>query len=213
VFRLADPGSPTLIQDAGDADAIYVLMPMRCEPEVVDACPGVPPMNESAADTRSTIFPGLRYRDAKAAIAFLCDGLGFERHAVYEGENGTVMHAELSFGNGMIMLGSIKPNEFGENLRQPDEIGMKETQSPYLVVADARCGLPERQGGEVYHRARHPRRVLWRARLHLPRPGGASLEHRHLRSLEGRRRLSGSLRRHPPVDGARRLRMRRASPL
>jgi DNA polymerase-3 subunit beta len=30
VFRLADPGSPTLIQDAGgEADAIYVLMPMR----------------------------------------------------------------------------------------------------------------------------------------------------------------------------------------
>ena len=29
VFKLADPGSPTLIQDAGDGDAIYVLMPMR----------------------------------------------------------------------------------------------------------------------------------------------------------------------------------------
>ncbi len=29
VFRLADPGSPTLIQDDGDSDALYVLMPMR----------------------------------------------------------------------------------------------------------------------------------------------------------------------------------------
>lgn len=29
VFRLADPGSPTLIEDAADADAVYVLMPMR----------------------------------------------------------------------------------------------------------------------------------------------------------------------------------------
>ena len=29
VLKLADPGSPTLIQDAGDEDAIYVLMPMR----------------------------------------------------------------------------------------------------------------------------------------------------------------------------------------
>jgi DNA polymerase-3 subunit beta len=29
VFRLADPGSPTLIQDSGEADALYVLMPMR----------------------------------------------------------------------------------------------------------------------------------------------------------------------------------------
>jgi DNA polymerase-3 subunit beta len=30
VFRLADPGSPTLIQESGEAgDAVYVLMPMR----------------------------------------------------------------------------------------------------------------------------------------------------------------------------------------
>jgi DNA polymerase-3 subunit beta len=29
VFRLADSGSPTLIQDFGDANALYVLMPMR----------------------------------------------------------------------------------------------------------------------------------------------------------------------------------------
>ena len=29
VFKLADSGSPTLIEDSGDADALYVLMPMR----------------------------------------------------------------------------------------------------------------------------------------------------------------------------------------
>ncbi|SHF70935.1 DNA polymerase III, beta subunit [Kaistia soli DSM 19436] len=29
LFRFADPGSPTLIQDEGDEDALYVLMPMR----------------------------------------------------------------------------------------------------------------------------------------------------------------------------------------
>jgi DNA polymerase III subunit beta len=29
IFRLADSGSPTLIHDSGDADALYVLMPMR----------------------------------------------------------------------------------------------------------------------------------------------------------------------------------------
>jgi uncharacterized glyoxalase superfamily protein PhnB len=94
-------------------------------------------MSSNAADTRATIVPALRYRDPKLAIAFLCEGLGFQRHAVYEDKDGSVMHAELSFGNGMIMLGPVAPTEFGENMRQPDEIGMKETQSPYLVVADA----------------------------------------------------------------------------
>ena len=42
-----------------------------------------------------------------------------------------------SLGNGMIMLGSATDTEFGRNIVQPDEVGGKETQSPYLVVADA----------------------------------------------------------------------------
>ena len=28
-FLLADPGSPTMVRDAGDESALYVLMPMR----------------------------------------------------------------------------------------------------------------------------------------------------------------------------------------
>lgn len=94
-------------------------------------------MSESAAATRATVIPVMRYRDAKAAIESLCTVFGFERHACYEAEDGTVMHAELSFGNGMVMLGSVRDNAFGETMCQPDEVGMKETQSPYLVVADA----------------------------------------------------------------------------
>ncbi|MGH6847420.1 MAG: DNA polymerase III subunit beta, partial [Methylocella sp.] len=29
LFKLADPGSPTLVQDRDGASALYVLMPMR----------------------------------------------------------------------------------------------------------------------------------------------------------------------------------------
>jgi uncharacterized glyoxalase superfamily protein PhnB len=53
-----------------------------------------------------TIFPTLKYDDAHKAIAFLCDALGFERHAVYETDDGRVAHAQLSHGDGMVMLGS-----------------------------------------------------------------------------------------------------------
>ncbi|MCX2182969.1 VOC family protein [Streptomyces sp. SKN60] len=52
------------------------------------------------------ICPALRYEDAKAAIKQLTEAFGFTVHAVYEGEDGRVMHAELSYGNGMVMLGS-----------------------------------------------------------------------------------------------------------
>jgi uncharacterized glyoxalase superfamily protein PhnB len=41
-------------------------------------------------ETRSTVIPAMRYRNAPAAIDWLCHVIGFERHAVYEGEPGTI---------------------------------------------------------------------------------------------------------------------------
>src|SRR5687768_14724018 len=53
-----------------------------------------------------SICPTLVYRDAKAAIKLLTEAFGFSQVAVYEGEDGSVMHAELAYGNGLVMLGS-----------------------------------------------------------------------------------------------------------
>ena len=53
-------------------------------------------------------IPGLHYRDAPAAIEWLCNVLGFERQLVVPGEDGTIAHAQLTLGNGMIMLGSTR---------------------------------------------------------------------------------------------------------
>jgi uncharacterized glyoxalase superfamily protein PhnB len=88
--------------------------------------------------TPSTVIPCLRYRDAHAAIGWLCEVFGFERHLVVDGEEGTVVHAQLSFGTGMIMLGSVRPDTgYGALLAQPDEIGGRQTQTIYLTVNDA----------------------------------------------------------------------------
>jgi len=56
---------------------------------------------------------------------------------VYEGENGTIAHAELTLGGGMIMLGSCKDDEYGRGFRSPHELGGIETRSTYIVVTDA----------------------------------------------------------------------------
>ncbi|MFZ3469445.1 VOC family protein [Streptomyces sp. 4.24] len=53
-----------------------------------------------------SICPTLLYTDAKAAIQQLTEAFGFTQVAAYEGEDGAVAHAELSYGNGMVMLGS-----------------------------------------------------------------------------------------------------------
>ena len=88
-------------------------------------------------ESSSTIIPGHRYRDAAAAIDWLCKVLGFERHAVYEGEDGTIAHAELTLGGGMIMLGTGKDDEFSRSFKSPLELGGIETRTVYIVVPDA----------------------------------------------------------------------------
>ncbi len=93
---------------------------------------------ESAPDTLGgTIIPCLRYRDAHAAIDWLCLAFGFHRHAVYADETG-VHHAQLTWGKGMIMLGSVRDDsEWTDRIVQPDAIEGRETQCPCIIVADA----------------------------------------------------------------------------
>jgi uncharacterized glyoxalase superfamily protein PhnB len=94
-------------------------------------------MSASAQQPRATVIPGLRYRNAPAAIDWLCRAFGFERQLVVPGPNDTIAHAQLTHGNGMIMLGSVVDSEFGKLMKQPDEIGGAETMSAYLIVKDA----------------------------------------------------------------------------
>ncbi|MDP8909807.1 MAG: VOC family protein [Chloroflexota bacterium] len=72
----------------------------------------------------STISPIIPYRDVRAAIDFLCEGFGFERHALHEDDAGDLQHVELRLGDDVIMPTS-------ESMGQP---GHAQT---YVVVADA----------------------------------------------------------------------------
>ena len=84
--------------------------------------------------SRSAIVPAMRYRDAPAAIEWLCRVLGVEEQLVVPGPDNTIAHAQLT----LLMLGSVtNDSDFGSRIRQPDEIGGFETQSAYIVVADA----------------------------------------------------------------------------
>ncbi len=94
-------------------------------------------MSNPSESSPSTVMPTLRYRDAHAAIDWLCKVIGFARHAVYEGENGTIGHAELTLGSGMIMLGSQKDDEYAKGFKSPSELEGAETRSAYIVVPDA----------------------------------------------------------------------------
>ena len=87
---------------------------------------------------RSAAIPCLQYRDAPAALDWLCRVFGFERHLVVPDAAGGIAHAQLTLGGGMVMLGSAgRDNAYGRALRLPSQLGGVQTQTAYLVVADA----------------------------------------------------------------------------
>jgi uncharacterized glyoxalase superfamily protein PhnB len=94
-------------------------------------------MSNTDNHAKSTIIPALRYRDAPAAMEWLCRVLGFEKHVVYSNPDGTIAHAELTLGGGMVMLGSGKDDEHSRRFKSPDELNGVETGGSYVVVADA----------------------------------------------------------------------------
>ena len=78
-----------------------------------------------------TIFPLLRYTDARAAIRWLCAAFGFrERFSVPEtGE--FVRHAQLTLGTNLIMLGSVRD----DGVQSPQTLGAS-TQALCVYVPD-----------------------------------------------------------------------------
>jgi uncharacterized glyoxalase superfamily protein PhnB len=84
-------------------------------------------MSGSTNGRGPSLYPVLGYRDAEAAIAFLKEAFGFEEWMVVPRPEGGVMHAELAFGNGVLMLHSIREDQAAP---APD------SHSLYLVVED-----------------------------------------------------------------------------
>lgn len=86
----------------------------------------------------SALVSCLNYKDADAAVDWLCRAFGFTEHAVYRDDAGKVVHAELTFGNGMIMIGPDQKGDFGKLVMTlPERAGGRCTQTIFAVVDDA----------------------------------------------------------------------------
>jgi len=125
------------------------------------------------------LFPFLSYHDARAAIRWLGDAFGFEEKSVHAGPDGTVAHAEVRLGQGVVMLGSRKDGPLG--LKTPGELGAV-TGGIYVFVedADAHYARAVAAGAEVVielrdtdygsreYAARDPEGNLWSFGTYLP---------------------------------------------
>lgn len=76
------------------------------------------------------------YKDPSKAIDWLCDAFGFECKVKIE-EGGTVVHSQLTFGDGLVMVGgeaSQRPNE--THRKSPASIGGNITGAVMIFVDD-----------------------------------------------------------------------------
>jgi uncharacterized glyoxalase superfamily protein PhnB len=113
------------------------------------------------------VIATLRYRDAAAAIDWLERAFGFEREMVVPGPDGSIAHAQLRHGSGMVMLGSVTDDSLWP--QPPGGAGV------YVVVDDpdahhARAiaagaeivmGLTDQDYGSRDYTARDPEGNLW----------------------------------------------------
>jgi uncharacterized glyoxalase superfamily protein PhnB len=80
------------------------------------------------------------YRDAAAAIDWLCNAFGFEVRIKVEGDNGRIEHSELTYGEGLIMVAQEDPQSartWKARMRSPASLSGAGTQSLMFFVDDA----------------------------------------------------------------------------
>ncbi|CAG9206325.1 VOC domain-containing protein [Paraburkholderia sabiae] len=87
----------------------------------------------------SDIYPSLTYDDAATAIDWLCNAFGFTKRFVVPGEGNRVEHSELSFGTGVVMVGSPKgsADQLPHRVSPAQRTGVSEALCVYVDDPDA----------------------------------------------------------------------------
>lgn len=85
--------------------------------------------------TAPTVYPTLGYVDAPAAIDWLTKTFGLEATLVVPGEDGTILHAQLAWGHGQVMLSSLREDPAGAGRRAATEFRTAD-HGIYVVVED-----------------------------------------------------------------------------
>ena len=81
------------------------------------------------------LIPNLVYHDADEAIIWLDRAFGFTVLLRVEGEGGRIDHAQLVRDEMMIMLSSVRDDEYGRHFETPKAKGIS-TQGAYIIVND-----------------------------------------------------------------------------
>jgi len=101
-----------------------------------------------AAPRRPAFIPSLAYQDNRAALKWLESAFGFEPSEVLTDAEGNIVHAEMSYGDGVVMIGS----EWADWTRSPASLGGKNTQRVHVRLErgiDEHCARARRAGATI----------------------------------------------------------------
>src|SRR5690349_11611852 len=97
------------------------------------------------------ISSAVYYEDPARAIDWLCQAFGFELRLKVEGDGGSIEHSELTFGEGLIMVGGLHKNEKYPYRKSPNQLSGANTQSMMVYVDDveAHCARARAAGATI----------------------------------------------------------------
>lgn len=97
------------------------------------------------------ISSALYYEDASTAIDWLCRVFGFEVRLKIEGEGGSIEHSELTYGEGLIMVGQAGLAHKPSFRKSPRSVGGANTQNLMVFVddVDAHCEQARAAGAKI----------------------------------------------------------------
>lgn len=95
----------------------------------------------------ANIYPALYYADAPAALDWLARAFGFEQRLAVPGPDGTIRHAEMTLGPGVIMLGTADP---ARGMLSPRDLpGTHQSLCVYVDDPDAHYARAKAAGAEI----------------------------------------------------------------
>ena len=102
-------------------------------------------MPKNPPENTPRVTPYLYYQDVAAALRFLADAFGFREKLRMPGPDGKIVHAEMTLGDGLVMMGCP-----GADYRNPKRLGQT-TQSLYVYVddVDAHCARAKKAGAKI----------------------------------------------------------------
>jgi uncharacterized glyoxalase superfamily protein PhnB len=101
-----------------------------------------------APPRRPSFISSLVYKDNRAALDFLQRAFGFVPSEIMTDADGTIVHAEMTHGDGVVMIGT----EWFDWTRSPASLGGKNTQRIHVRVEsgiDAHCAHARQEGAMI----------------------------------------------------------------